>query len=121
MNGKRTLATFTVGVLFCLGATTVWAGAQRIFIEFNLDRVYRSLVLRLARAGAETTVVKVDDRAPQEVTNTMLGSDEGFSAGAYDLALGRLDTGDHLIELTVADDGKGNGSYVWDAIALFAQ
>lgn len=97
------------------------SGVQRIFIKFSLDRGYRDLALRLARAGAETTVVKIDDRTPQEVTNTMLGSDEGFSDGAYDLAIGALNKGDHLIELTVADDGKGNGSYVWDAIALFAK
>jgi len=94
------------------------SGVQRIFINFRLDGEYHDLVLRLARAGAETTVVKIDDQSPQDVTNTMLGSDEGFSDGAYDLAIGSLDKGEHVIQLTVADDGKGNGSYVWDAIAL---
>lgn len=95
-------------------------GVQRIYINFALDSTYGRVFLRLARAGGETTVVKLDDRKAAKVTNVMLGSDEGYHQGAYDLALGRIGKGKHTIELTVAFDGKGNGSYIWDAIELFA-
>ena len=49
----------------------------------------------------------------------MLGSGEGYKVGTYDLELGSLDEGTHTIELTMADDGKGTGSYQWDAIVLY--
>lgn len=94
-------------------------GVQRIYINFVLDSTYRRVFLRLARAGGETTVVKVDSRKAAKVTSAMLGSNEGYQQGAYDLALGKLQKGKHTIELTVANDGKGNGSYIWDAIELF--
>jgi hypothetical protein len=51
----------------------------------------------------------------------MLRSDEGFSVGVYNLKLGALKRGRHRIELTVAEDGKGNAVYQWDALALIAK
>ena len=51
----------------------------------------------------------------------MLGSRDGFVVGVYDLKLGALKKGPHTIQLTVADDGKGNGRYSWDALTLFAE
>jgi hypothetical protein len=41
--------------------------------------------------------------------------------GVYDLQVGRLEKGRHSIELTVADDGKGNAAYQWDALSLIAR
>ena len=35
--------------------------------------------------------------------------------GAYDLDLGRLEAGVHVIELSVAEDGEENGRFGWDA------
>ncbi len=51
----------------------------------------------------------------------MLGSNEGHLVGGHDLDLGSLDKGQHSTQLTVADDGKGNGTYQWDAIKMFAR
>jgi len=96
-------------------------GVERIAISFTLDHDYNEVVLRLARAGAETTVVTVDGKRTHLVTNSMLGSNEHWVVGVYDLTLGALNKGIHTIQLTVADDGKGNGQYSWDALALFAR
>ena len=38
----------------------------------------------------------------------------------YRCQVGVLRKGRHRIELTVADDGKGNAVYQWDALALIA-
>jgi len=75
----------------------------------------------LARGGDETTVVKVDRRKIYLLTNKMLGSSEGFGVGVYNLKLGPLKKGEHRIELTVADDRKGNATYQWDALSLIAK
>ena len=96
-------------------------GVERITISFTLDQKYKKVVLRLARAGDETTVVVVDGKLKPRVTNTMLGSGENYHFGVYNLKLGALKKGTHTIELTVADDGKGNAMYQWDALALFAR
>jgi hypothetical protein len=99
----------------------VKGGVERIVISFRLEQAYNDVILRLARGGDETTVVKVDRRKSYLVTNTMLGSTEGFHVGAYNLKLGALKKGEHHIELTVADDGKGSASYQWDALSLIAK
>jgi hypothetical protein len=102
----------------------VMGGVERIIISFRLDQAYNNVVLRLARAGGETTVVIVDGKQTYLVTNTMLGSSEtgeGIRMGVYDLELGTLKKGVHTIEMSVADDGKGNGAYLWDALSLFVR
>ena len=95
-------------------------GVERITITFTLNRNYNNIVLRLVRGGAETTVVTVDGKQTHLVTDTMLGSGEGFRVGVYNLSLGALEEGTHTIEMTVADDGKGS-AYQWDALSLFAK
>lgn len=95
------------------------AGVDRVTIKFRLDDAYDNIVLRLARGGNETTVVLVDGEQTYLVTNEMLGSNDGYRVGVYDLSLGTLKRGPHTIQLTVADDGKGNGTYQWDALSLF--
>ena len=92
-----------------------------ITIEFGLEQDYNEVMLRLARGGAETLVVMVDKKRTHIVTNTMLGSDENYVFGVYNLTLGELKKGNHTIQLTVADDGKGNRGFVWDALSLFAE
>jgi hypothetical protein len=94
---------------------------KRITITFTLDQDYSELALRLVRGGSETTVVTVDAQQTYLVTNVMLGSNEGWVVGSYYLMLGALKKGTHTIQLTVADDGKGNGHFGWDALALFAR
>jgi hypothetical protein len=98
-----------------------YGGVERIIISFRLDQTYNDVTLRLARGGDETTVVIVDGKQTHLVTNTMLGSGEGYRIGIYNLTLGALKKGRHTIEMTVADDGKGNAVYQWDALALFAE
>lgn len=94
-------------------------GVVKLTILFELRRSYNRLVLRLVRGGNETTVVTVDGRKTYSVTNTMLGSAEGFRVGSYELDMGGLEEGEHWLEFTVATDGKGNGAYQWDALRLF--
>jgi hypothetical protein len=96
-----------------------YGGVERITISFRLDQSYNNVIMRLARAGEETTVVIVDGNQTHLVTDKMLGSADHGVYGAYDLMLGELKKGVHTIQLTVADDGKGNGGYSWDALSLF--
>lgn len=96
-----------------------YSAVERVDIRVVLERDYSRPVLRIARGGDETTVVKVDGNRIAAVTAAMLGSGESERFGAYDLHLRHLGKGEHTIELTVADDGKGNGHYTWDAIMLF--
>jgi hypothetical protein len=98
-----------------------YGGVEHITIIFKLKRAYNNVVLRLVRGGDETTVVTVDGKQTHLVTNTMLGSSEGYRVGVYNLTLGALQKGEHTIEMTMADDGKGNYVYQWDALALFAK
>jgi hypothetical protein len=51
----------------------------------------------------------------------MLESSDHGTYGVYDLTLGALKKGTHTLQLTVADDRKGNGRYNWDALTLFAE
>jgi hypothetical protein len=92
--------------------------APKLTIVFPLDRDYSELVLRLARAGSETTEVSVDGGEPLLVTAEMLGSRDGRVVGSYDLSLGLLQAGVHSITFAVHDDGIGNGGYLWDALSL---
>jgi hypothetical protein len=94
-------------------------GVVRVKVLFELKRSYTRIVLRLARGGDETTVVRVDGQQTYHVTNAMLGSAEGFVIGSYELDIGGLEQGEHSLEFTVAEDGKGNGAYQWDALRLF--
>ena len=64
--------------------------------------------------------MNLDNEHIYEVTSAMLGSDEHTHWGSYDLSLGALEKGIHNIEFSVADDGKGDGRFVWDAILLYA-
>ena len=77
-------------------------------------------MLRLVRAGGETTAVKLD-RETHLVTAEMVGSADHGRFGACDLTLGDLKKGVHTIVMTVADDGTGNGGYSWDALSLFVR
>ena len=103
------------------GATYAYGGVERIIISFRLDQSYNNVILRLARGGDETTVVIVDGKQTYRVTNTMLGSGEGFRVGAYNLEISSLKKGVHTIEMSMADDGKGNNIYQWDALSLFVR
>ncbi len=103
------------------GATYADGGVERIIISFRLDKAYNNVILRLVRGGDETTVVIVDGKQTYHVTNTMLGSGEGYRVGAYNLELATLKKGVHTIEMSMADDGKGNNVYQWDALSLFVR
>lgn len=93
---------------------------EQVVIQFNLEQSYNYVILRLAKAGSETVVVTVDGEFTYHVTGELVGSGEGGRMGAYNLRLGALTEGTHTIQLTVADDGIGNGSFGWDALSLFA-
>ena len=107
--------------LYQSNSELAYSGVERIIISFKLDQTYNDVTLRLARGGDETTGVAVDRKRTYLVTNTMLGSGENYRVGVYNLKLGALKKGRHRIELTVADDGKGNGAFAWDALALIAK
>jgi hypothetical protein len=96
-------------------------GVESVLVTFHLAQDVPKAVLRLARAGTETTLVSLDGGQPYTVTGAMLGSADGTEFGVYDLQLGELSPGEHTLLFTVADDGQGNGSYSWDSIALFAR
>jgi hypothetical protein len=97
------------------------AGVQRVTIVIYLRMAYNHVILHLVRGGDETTLVEIDGTQSYSVTNSMLGSNDGYLVGTYDLDLGLLVKGKHSIHLTVADDGKGDGTYRWDAIKMFAR
>lgn len=99
-----------------------WPGqeAVRVTIDFVLVQNRPDLVLRLDRGGVETLNVVVDAGRSYQVTSEMLGSNEGYTVGAYNLDLGSFARGSHSITFTVVDDGKGSGSFQWDALSLIA-
>lgn len=109
--------------MYASSKVSLWdsTAVESLKIIFNLSRSIEKVTLRLVRAGAETTIVKLDTKGTYEVTADMLGCSEHSDFGSYDLNLGPLEKGIHNIELSVADDGKGNGRYGWDAIILIAQ
>ena len=94
-------------------------GVAHVEITFTLDRKYSNVVFRLVRSGSETSVVTIDSDQEYLVTAATIGSRDGWTVGAYNLEIGELDEGRHMIELTVADDGEGDGGYSWDTLALF--
>ena len=108
--------------LYATSAAEAWnsSAVARVRIIFNLSRSFEKLNLRLVRAGSETTLVTLDNTNNYKVTSDMLGSNE-YNFGSYEPNLGPLEKGIHNIELSAADDGKGNGRYGWDAIALIAK
>ncbi len=94
-------------------------GVVTLKVTFLAQRYYDKAILRLVRGGDETGVIAVDGLASYQVTSSMLGSGEGFRAGSYELDIGVLQKGEHTLTFTVLEDGKGNGSYQWDALELF--
>ena len=51
-------------------------GVSRVRINFNLIKAFENVILRLVRAGAEITIVKLDDKEIHSVTSIMLASGE---------------------------------------------
>ena len=96
------------------------SGVVRLNINFTLDQDYKEVVLRLARAGVETTEVTVDGKRTHHVTAKMLGSKEGGIYGVFDLMLGSLSKDNHTIQLALSEDKKSKGRIVWDALVLYA-
>ena len=93
--------------------------AKELLINFKITHEQNSMFLRLARSGDPDTLVKIDDSREYRVSAVMLGSGEGGNYGVYDLPIGTLEMGNHIISLTIPDDGVGtDGSYSWDAIIL---
>jgi len=96
---------------------------QSIKIHFSLSRSYTHLTLRISRAGDETSLVTLDDRDPISVTAVMLGSDDGWQVGTFDLDLGPVTKGNHTLLFTVhPTDGaewEGIPVFGWDALLLF--
>lgn len=99
----------------------VWTGGgvAKVSINFTLDIDQEEVVLRLARAGDETTLVTLNGEQEFLITSEILGSREGGLFSAYNLSLGSINKGMHTIQFTVVDDGKGNGRYAWDSISLY--
>ncbi|SNT39850.1 hypothetical protein SAMN05421757_11547 [Tropicimonas sediminicola] len=91
-------------------------------ISFSLGKAQDDVTLRLVRAGAETIAVQLDDGEVVLVTKSMMEprTYEHSEFGAYDLKLGKLEAGQHVLDLSVSDDGEGNGRFGWDAIILRA-
>jgi hypothetical protein len=94
---------------------------KTITITMTLNQDYSELVLRLVRAGVETTEITVDGQQTHLVTADRLGSDEIYVVSTFDLKLGPLRKGAHTIELTAADDRGRNGCPGWDALALYGR
>lgn len=88
-------------------------------IRCNLMDDTDGVTLRLARGGSETAVVQVDDRPRIELPPDMFDppTKDGGGYGVYDLRLGTLDRGDHVIRLMMKS-GTGNGAFGWDAVIL---
>ncbi len=109
--------------LYRLSTAQVWdeGGVARLTIRFSLAQAHKKIVLRVARSGAETTLVRVDGGRARRVTRSRLHSDERAVYGAYDLRLGRMTEGSHTIELTVAQGERGAGRHGWDAIVLYSR
>ncbi len=93
-------------------------GVSRLTVVFVAKKSYERAVLRLVRGGNETSVVTVDGTREYTITSAMLGSAEGFRAGSYDLDIGSIEEGEHSLVFTVLQDGRGNGTYQWDALTL---
>ena len=110
----------TVLLPFCLYNTDNFQddGVVQLVLNFALDKKYKMVWLEISRAGSETTIVKIDNRDQYLVTREMLGSSDGGIVGSYRLDLEALEAGDHILKFSVANDGKGNGGYHWQRIAL---
>ena len=92
--------------------------APRLTITFYLNQDYSESVLHLARAGSETTAVSVDGGEPLLVTAEMLGSRDNGVFGAYDLPLGAMNAGSHIMTFSIPENSAGNGGYGWDSLSL---
>ncbi|MGI9570780.1 MAG: hypothetical protein ACR2PH_13850 [Desulfobulbia bacterium] len=98
-----------------------YLGIAQVTINFNLNRTYENVSLRIARKGTGTTIVELDDSVSHSVTSRMLDSGSYDNYGSYDLGLGTLDAGIHNIKLTMEEGGMGRGRYGWDAIILLVK
>lgn len=88
-------------------------------IRFNLKDDTDDLILRLVRSGSETAIVQVDDQPLVELPPEMFvpPSTDGFGTGVFDLKIGNLVSGEHVVKLTMKA-GTGNGAFGWDAVIL---
>lgn len=96
------------------------ADVMVLTILFDIDRKAVPVVLRMARAGAETLLVTLNGTEEHRVTSGMQGSAEGYQVGAFDLELGRLEPGRHSVTLEIdPTNPHGNQHFAWDAVVLF--
>ena len=98
-----------------------YLGVAQVTINFNLNQAYQRVFLRIVRGGSDTTIVNLDDSASHYVTHKMLDSRNWAHYGSYEVDLGSLNAGIHIIKLTVDERGMGRGRYSWDAIIFLAK
>jgi len=98
-----------------------YLGVAQVTINFNLNQALERVFLRIVRGGSDTTIVNLDDSASHYVTHKMLDSRNWAHYGSYEVDLGSLNAGIHIIKLTVDERGMGRGRYSWDAIILLAK
>ena len=94
-------------------------GVATARIRFNLEEDVDLPILRIARGGSETLLVQVDEAPPVELPASAFHppSRDGWGVGVYDLNIGPLDSGEHVIALSM-EPVPGDGSLGFDAIIL---
>ncbi|MBW8010498.1 MAG: hypothetical protein FVQ83_04540 [Chloroflexi bacterium] len=65
-------------------------------------------------------LITLDEQDPIPVTAAMLGSEDGWQPGTFDVNLGPVTKGSHTLLFTVhPTDGEGFPFFAWDALLLF--
>lgn len=95
-------------------------GVATARIRFYLANETENVILRLARAGAETLVVNWDNEANIDLPADLFDppSADGFVVGIYDLAIGTVPAGMHVIEFSMKAGPSHDGGFGWDAVIL---
>ncbi len=100
------------GVLFDQAQNVTMLTAKKVNVEFALNKTYSDTVLAYSRYGSEINDIYLDD----QLAVSTQGPGEGIYA-LYEIPLGVLTKGEHVISLQYWGGGDDNGNNI-DALSL---
>jgi hypothetical protein len=105
-------------VLFYESLESDYRGVNKVNIHFTLDIPYTDVHLIYGRAGDETDVITLGVGPDAVTLATITGIENSWEGSPYDIPIGDLFYGDHVISIEVIAGGTLDDFHIVDALQL---